>query len=132
MNQSVDCKFCLLLTPWVYGNNLSMHPNKLENKSVCNFFRLTMTVLALLEDIANGFEGNGCSVTIIIFWLMMMMTGLSADSDFLELSSWNSVLSWAWVWRERRRGVTHYQFQYNPDYAWFSGNGIIIEGMTGQ
>ena len=34
----------------------------------------------------DAFEGNGCSMTFMIFWLMVM-TGLSADSDFQELSS---------------------------------------------
>ena len=74
-----------------------------------------MAVLALLEDIANGRIRNERVFRdyydFLAHWLWMM-TGLSADSDFQELSSWKSVLSWARVWRGRRRGVTHCQFQY--------------------
>ena len=50
---------------------------------------LTMAVLALLEDTATGRIRNEREfgfATIMLFWLLMM-TGLSADSDFqfLEL-----------------------------------------------
>ena len=46
-----------ILTP-IYGKNLVSAciqiAEKIKNKSVHNFFRLTIAVLALLEDIANG------------------------------------------------------------------------------
>ena len=59
-----------------------------------------------------AFEGNGCSVNIMLFWLMVM-TVLSADSDF-------AILSWARVGEgdgeESRSGSNT-----TPDYVWFSG-----------
>ena len=60
-----------------------------------------------------AFKGNGCSMTIMLFWLMVM-TGLSVDSDFAILL--NSTELGPGVERETVRSRA-LPVQYNPDYA---------------
>lgn len=67
--------------------------------------------------------GNGCSMTTQIFWLMMI-TGLSANFKFprailLELCAELS------LGLERDIASTN----PSPNYAWFSDNRIIPEGI---
>lgn len=58
-------------------------------------------------QMADVRESVVCSRTTLIYW-PKMMTGLWADSDYQELSSWNSVLNRAWLWKWGPRGITPY------------------------
>ena len=67
-----------------------------------------------------------CDMIFLSYCPALMTYSLSDNSDFQELSSWNSVLSWARVWRGRLRGITHCWYSNTtPDYAGFLATGSL-------
>ena len=66
-----------------------------------------------------AFEMNGCSTAVMIFWLMMM-TGLSANSDFRVGPG---------LGEADGEGSHIASSHTSPDYSWFSSNRIVPEGM---